>query len=61
MFQIELELPTHASLPQTQDAAQRARAIMISSPRVADVHWFMGKSAPSFYYNLISDQKNAAY
>ena len=25
------------------------------------MHWFLGKSAPSFYYNLISDQQNAAF
>jgi len=61
MFQIELELPTYASLPQTQAAAQRAREIMIANPKVRDVHWFMGKSAPSFYYNLVSDQEDAAY
>jgi len=61
MFQIELELPAYASLPQTQAAAERAREIMIAHAQVRDVHWFMGKSAPSFYYNLVSDQKNAAY
>jgi multidrug efflux pump subunit AcrB len=61
MFQIELELATYASLPQTQEAAVRAREIMIASPQVRDVHWFMGKSAPSFYYNLVSDQQDAAY
>ncbi len=61
MFQIELELPTYASLPQTREAAQRAREVMIANPQVRDVHWFMGKSAPSFYYNLVSDQEDAAY
>ena len=61
MFQIELELPAHASLPQTQAAAERAREIMITHAEVRDVHWFMGKSAPSFYYNLVSDQQDAAY
>jgi multidrug efflux pump len=61
MFQIELELPTYASLSQTGQAAQRARSMMIANPQVRDVHWFMGKSAPSFYYNLISDQEDAAY
>ncbi|MFK7777082.1 MAG: efflux RND transporter permease subunit, partial [Gimesia sp.] len=61
MFQIELELPAFSSLPQTQNAAQRARQAMIANPQIRDVHWFMGKSAPSFYYNLVSDQKDAAY
>jgi multidrug efflux pump subunit AcrB len=60
MFQIELELPTYASLAQTQNAAERARELMIANPGVRDVHWFMGKSAPSFYYNLVSDQEDAA-
>lgn len=61
MFQIELELPTYASLGRTEQAARQARQMMIAHPQVRDVHWFMGKSAPSFYYNLISDQKDAAY
>ncbi|MGI9455236.1 MAG: efflux RND transporter permease subunit [Aeoliella sp.] len=61
MFQVEIELPTYSSLDQTQDAANRARDLMVSNPQVRDVHWFMGKSAPSFYYNLVSDQKDAAY
>jgi multidrug efflux pump subunit AcrB len=61
MFQIELELPTYASLSQTQEAAERARSVMTAHPQVRDVHWFMGKSAPSFYYNLVSDQEHAAY
>lgn len=61
MFQVELELPSYASLQQTQAATKRAREIMLASPQVRDVHWFMGKSAPSFYYNLVSDQENAAY
>jgi multidrug efflux pump len=61
MFQIELELPTYASLAQTQAAAERAREIMIAHENVRDVHWFMGNSAPSFYYNLVSDQKDAPY
>jgi multidrug efflux pump subunit AcrB len=61
MFQIELELPTYASLSQTQKAAERARGVMTAHPQVRDVHWFMGKSAPSFYYNLVSDQEHAAY
>lgn len=61
MFQVEIELPNYASLTQTQDAANRARDMMVANPEVRDVHWFMGRSAPSFYYNLVSDQKEAAY
>lgn len=61
MFQIELELPTYSSMDQTQDAAERARELMIRHQQVRDVHWFMGNSAPSFYYNLVADQENASF
>jgi len=61
MFQVELELPSYASLPQTRQAAQRVRETMRTNEQVSDVHWFMGQSAPSFYYNLIADQEDAAY
>ena len=61
MFQVELELPTQASMGQTRMAAERAREIMMAHAQVRDVHWFTGKSAPSFYYNLVSDQKDAAH
>lgn len=28
-------------------------------PDVADVHWFLGKSSPTFYYNVIGKRENA--
>lgn len=61
MFQIELELPTYSSMGQTQAAAGRARELMIQHPQVRDVHWFIGNSAPSFYYNLVADQEDASF
>jgi multidrug efflux pump len=61
MFQIELELPTYSSMDQTQAAAVRARDLMIRHSQVRDVHWFMGNSAPSFYYNLVADQEDASF
>lgn len=61
MFQIELELPTYSSMNQTQAAAVRARDLMIQHSQVRDVHWFMGNSAPSFYYNLVADQEDASF
>ena len=61
MFQIELELPSYASLPQTRQAAEQVRDAMLSNDQISDVHWFMGNSAPSFYYNLIADEEQAAY
>jgi multidrug efflux pump subunit AcrB len=61
MFQVELELPTYSSMDQTQATAERARELMIQHSQVRDVHWFMGNSAPSFYYNLVADQEHAPF
>ena len=57
-FQIELELPAHASLNQTLERIQLARAAVMADPEVVRADWFLGESAPSFYYNVIPTRKN---
>ncbi len=58
-FNIELELPSSASLSETQSVALQAREILRSHRSVVNVHWFFGKSAPSFYYNLAQIRQNS--
>ncbi len=60
-FQIELHLPTHASLAHTRDLTDQARAVALEIPGVEDVHWFVGLNAPKFYYNLFGTQDGAAF
>lgn len=57
--QIELELPTQTPLTATQTQVIQARAIALNHPDVADVHWFLGRSAPIFFYNVIENRRNA--
>lgn len=57
--QVELELPPHASLAETLQTAQALRTRMLEHAEVDEVHWFLGESAPTFYYNLIPRRKNA--
>jgi multidrug efflux pump subunit AcrB len=59
-FYIELELPTQTAIATTQTTVTEAREIIKHRPEVVDVHWFMGKSAPSFYYNIVRDRENSA-
>ncbi len=59
-FQIELELPAHASLNQTLERIQLARAAVMDDPEVARADWFLGESAPSFYYNVIPTRQNTS-
>jgi multidrug efflux pump subunit AcrB len=60
-FQMQLTLPSNASLVQTQDYALRMRHAVLRHPEVANVHWFVGESAPKFYYNLLTGQEDAAF
>ena len=59
-LRIELEMPSSTSLAQTWSIVQQARQQLMRHPEVVDVHWFVGESAPQFYYNLIRDRRNEA-
>ncbi len=52
MFNIELHLPHHSSIEATREKTHQISRILKSHAGVSDVQWFIGKSAPSFYYNL---------
>ncbi len=58
-IQLEIELPPHASTAASLQAVQRARAILLQHPQVREAHFFVGSSAPSFYYNLIQNRRNS--
>ena len=58
-FQIEFELPTQASLAVTQAQVRQARQRALQHPEVDDIHWFMGRSAPPFFYNVLDNRRNA--
>ncbi|MFK8184452.1 MAG: efflux RND transporter permease subunit [Phormidesmis sp.] len=59
-FQIEFELPTQSAIELTASQVTSARDLIVQHPNVADVHWFLGESAPSFFYNVISGRENAS-
>lgn len=59
-FQIEVELPTQTAIADTQSTAMQIREMARQHPEVADIQWFLGKSAPSFFYNVIGTRENAS-
>ncbi|MCP9889403.1 efflux RND transporter permease subunit [Cyanobium sp. ATX 6A2] len=59
--QIELHLPQQSAIARTEALALAARQHIRSHPHVDDVHWFLGESAPQFFYNVIADQDNAPH
>ncbi|MEQ9407898.1 MAG: efflux RND transporter permease subunit [Fuerstiella sp.] len=54
---IELELSAHSSLNETVAEAQRIRTVLLQRPDVEDVTWWIGRSAPPFYYNQIPSRR----
>ena len=59
-FQIELTLPAQASIGYTTEVAQAARAKLLAHSEVTDVAWFVGESAPPFYYNMLANRTGAS-
>jgi multidrug efflux pump subunit AcrB len=59
-FPVELRMPAQSSIFQTRATAAKARALMMEHPRVSNVHWVVGGSAPKFYYNMIEGEDNTS-
>ena len=59
-FQVEIQLSATAAIAETQTLVQQVRELMRSNPRVDEIHWFLGKNAPSFFYNVVNRQENQA-
>ncbi|MDJ1184737.1 efflux RND transporter permease subunit [Roseofilum casamattae] len=60
-FYIEFELPAQTAIAETQRQVLQARELIRSYPQIDEVQWFLGKSAPTFFYNVVFDRENAPY
>ncbi|MBL8889260.1 MAG: efflux RND transporter permease subunit [Planctomycetaceae bacterium] len=58
VLNLELELPVNASIDETLAITESVSAELKQDPTVQSVYWFVGESAPVFYYNLIPTRKN---
>ena len=59
-LQIELELTASVSLTKTKNLIKQIRQKIIDNPEVKEVHWLLGSSIPSFYYNLTGGKEQQA-
>ncbi|MEM7553946.1 MAG: efflux RND transporter permease subunit [Cyanobacteria bacterium P01_A01_bin.84] len=59
-LQIEMELPASVSLAKNQNLIKQIRQKIIDNPEVIEVHWLLGSSIPSFYYNLTGGKEQQA-
>ena len=59
-FHIEMEFASQTSIEQTREQVLQARDVVLKHENVADAYWFVGESAPRFYYNLQGNRENQA-
>ena len=57
---IEIELSPTSSIENTLATTEAMRELLLEDPRINRVDWFIGASAPAFYYNLISRRKGVS-
>lgn len=60
-FQIEVEFAQSSAISNTRTEVMQARNILIAHEQIEEVHWFVGESAPKFYYNIPSSRENSSY
>ncbi|MEO0768474.1 MAG: efflux RND transporter permease subunit [Cyanobacteria bacterium J06649_4] len=55
---LEFEFAPQSAIARAQEQTDAAREIILANPNVEDVHWFIGESAPKFYYNITGGRQN---
>lgn len=58
-FNIELELPQNASFAELSRLTKEVSNELEKHPRVTQTTWLIGRSAPTFYYNIITRRLQA--
>ena len=58
-FHIELELPKNASFEELTRLTSRVSEKINQHRRVLGTTWLIGRSVPTFYYNIITQRQNA--
>jgi len=60
MFDIKVKLEPSASVAKTDELTREVEAFVRKEPGVAEVHWLIGGSFPSVFYNLTMTQDSAS-
>jgi multidrug efflux pump subunit AcrB len=60
MFRIQVTLPPQSSIRHTERVARQIHDELKGVEGIESQHWFIGNSAPSFYYNMLQNQDGAA-
>lgn len=57
---IQMELSPTSSLANTRAVVEKARRLMLQHEGVEAVDWYLGESAPAFYYNMLSNRQGVS-
>ena len=57
-IQIELDMPSSSDLDSVQRCVTSARKIIDSEGTTRGQYWFLGRSAPTFYYNVVPRRRS---
>ncbi|WP_087017805.1 efflux RND transporter permease subunit [Thaumasiovibrio subtropicus] len=60
MFQIQLHLPSNASIDATHLVVNQASEIIHEFEGIEGLNWVIGRDFPSFYYNLVGRHQGSA-
>ncbi len=53
---VQVTLPEGAAIGKTHAVVRRADARLREFPEIRSAHWFLGESAPAFYYNMLANR-----
>ncbi len=56
MFQIEVFMPAQSSIDNTKSMTDKLSSYLYQQDGIEQVRWFIGKNAPSFYYNMLPNK-----
>ena len=60
-IQIEVELPARESLAATRECVEAIRRVAAENSAVRAQNWFIGRSAPTFYYNEVPRRRGTPF
>ncbi len=58
MFEIHLYMPESSAISYTKSRVSEADDVLFDIEGITDVHWLVGASSPTVYYNSIPNQDN---
>lgn len=57
---VDVELPAQTAISETRERMIQARQVLLNDHNVRDVNWFVGETAPKFFYNITGKRSNQA-